>query len=303
MQLRHLRTFLAVADELHFGRAAERLFIAQSSVSAQVAALERDLGVRLLDRSSRNVDLTDAGRVVVGRAARLLADADAVAGTARRAARGEVGALTLAFVDSAAYALLPPLLRALRDHLPDVSVRLQEVSVETDLDQLHARVDLAILRDVRDVSGMEVAPLLVERLVAAVPRTHALAERDELAVADLDGVDLVFPHGDLAPNVHNHLRQVYASAGVDPRIAHLALQYPTVLGLVAADYGVALVPEAITILTHADIAFIPVADPAATSTLSICRVDRASSVVASVADVARAVVDDLADPITVAATR
>lgn len=274
MQQRHLESFVAVAEELHFGRAAERLFVAQSSVSAHVSALEGDLRARLFDRTSRHVSLTSAGEVLLGHARRLLADTEEAARDVRRASRGEVGVVHLAFVDSAAYALLPAVLPALRARVPDVVVRLREVSVETDLDQLPAAVDVAILRDVRAVEGMTPRLRVVERLVAAVPVHHPLAERERLRVADLEEVDLVLPHGGLAPNVHNHLRQVCAAAGVTPRVSQVALQYPTMVGLVAAGFGVALVPEPITMLARPDVVYLEVADVAATTTLVVLSSDR-----------------------------
>jgi DNA-binding transcriptional LysR family regulator len=267
VELRHLRYFVAVAEELHFGRAAQRLHVAQSSLSKQVQALEADVGVALLSRTSRRVELTAAGATFLRRARRILAQADDAARDARRAARGEIGRLTIAFVDSAAYALLPPLLRRLHEQLPEVRVALREVSVETDLDRLHQIVDLAVLRDVVDVEEMDLRPLLIERLVAAVPVDHPVARTAALGLDELAGVDLVLPHHDLAPNVHDHLRAVFAAVGVRPRVAQQALQYPTVLGLVAAGYGVALVPEAITSLAPTGVAYRPVTDPHATTTL------------------------------------
>jgi DNA-binding transcriptional LysR family regulator len=267
LELRHLRYFVAVAEELHFGRAAERLHVAQSSLSTQVRALERNVGAQLLERTSRRVELTAAGRVLLDQARTVLASVEAAATDARRAAAGELGELVLAFVDSAAYALLPPVLRELHDRLPDVRVGLREVSVETDLDRLHHTVDLAVLRDVRAVEGMALRPLIVEDLVAAVPSDHALAQRDRLPLSALAGVGLVLPHHDLAPNVHDHLRAVFATAGVRPQVTQQALQYPTVLGLVAAGYGVALVPAAITALAPAGVTYVPVTDEHATTTL------------------------------------
>lgn len=267
MELRHLQYFVAVAEELHFGRAAQRLHVAQSSLSKQVQALEADVGVALLRRTSRRVELTAAGAVFLERARRILAQTHDAAHHARRAARGEVGRLTIAFVDSAAYALLPPLLRRLHEQLPEVHVALREVSVETDLDRLHDSVDLAVLRDVVSVEGMDLRPLLVERLVAAVPADHPVARVAAVGLDTLAGVDLVLPHRDLAPNVHDHLRTVFAAVGVRPRVAQEALQYPTVLGLVAAGYGIALVPRAITALAPAGVAYRPVTDQHATTTL------------------------------------
>jgi len=294
MNLDNLRAFVTVAEELHFGRAAERLFLAQSSVSTQVKRLEQDLDTRLFDRTSRSVTLTRPGEVMLDRARRLLAEVQTAERDVRRATRGEVGVLDLGFVDSAAYVLLPILLRLLHDRVPGMDVRLTEVSVETDLDKLHTGVDLAILRDVTTVEGMTPRCRLVERLVGAVPAGHDLADRPYLRLADLADVDLVFPHGDLAPNVHGHLRQVCAGAGVTPRVAHVALQYPTMLGLVAAGYGVALVPAAVEHLELPKVTYVPFVDETATSVLVVASTDdRAGPLVESAVDHAASVADRL----------
>ncbi len=294
MDLDHLRSFLTVAEELHFGRAAERLFLSQSSVSTRVKQLEQELDTRLFDRTSRSVTLTQPGELLVGRARRLLAEVETAERDVRRATRGEVGVLELAFVDSAAYVLLPILLRLLHDQVPGMDVRLSEVSVETDLDELHRRVDLAILRDAVQVEGMTPRTRLVERLVGAVPSGHELADRPYLRLADLADVDLVFPHGELAPNVHDHLRQVCAGAGVTPRVAHVALQYPTMLGLVAAGYGVALVPAAVEHLRLPKVSYVPFVDQTATSVLVVASADeRAGPLVESAVGHATSVADRL----------
>lgn len=197
----------------------------------------------------------------------MLAHAEAATVDARRAARGEVGQLDIAFVDSAAYALLPPILRRLDERLPDVHVTLREVSVETNLDELHDAVDLAVLRDVRAVAGMQLHTLLDERLVAAVPADHSLAAATRLRLVDLAGVGIVLPRHELAPNVHDRLREIFAAAGVRPHVTQQALQYPTVLGLVAAGYGVALVPAAVSALAPTGVTYVPVADSHATTEL------------------------------------
>lgn len=234
--------------------------MAQLSLSKQIQALERDVGAQLLTRTIRRVELTAAGEVFFTHARQLLDRVDAATLEARRAARGEVGQLDIAFVDSAAYALLPPILRQLHERLPDVNVTLREVSVETNLDELHDAVDLAMLRDVRAVAGMRLHTLLDERLVAAVPADHPLAAATRLRLADLTGVGVVLPRYELAPNVHDRLREIFAAAGVRPHVTHQALQYATVLGLVAAGYGVALVPAAVSALAPTGVRYVPVAD-------------------------------------------
>ena len=182
MELRHLRYFRAVAEELHFGRAAERLHIAQPPLSQQIRQLERELDVSLFIRSTRKVELTPAGHAYLKRAVAVLDAVDDAGQQARRIALGVEGQLTIGCVGSATYSLLPRLVRALRDELPHVEISVRgEMLAPAQLDALLAGdVDIALLRPPVEDSDIRCELLRRDRLIAALPADHPLASRDQL---------------------------------------------------------------------------------------------------------------------------
>lgn len=267
--LRRLAAFVTVAEECHFRRAAERLHLAQPVLSRQIQQLEREVGVQLLTRTTRQVSLTDAGAVLLDAARRILHDTDMAVDRSRRAASGDVGWLTLGFVDSAAFTLLPKLLRRLGTHHPEVAVDLRELSTEPQLEALHSDVDVGVLREVDAAEGLEVRLLLRERLCAALPRDHRLASEPTLALTDLAEEEFVlFPRHEV-PRVYDHLISICDQAGFRPTERTHALQYTTLLALVATGYGVSLVPAAAREVCRGDVALIPLSDDHATSKLSL----------------------------------
>jgi DNA-binding transcriptional LysR family regulator len=267
--LGRLAAFVAVAEECHFRRAAERLHLAQPVLSRQIQQLERDVGVQLLTRTTRQVSLTDAGAVLLDDARRLLHDADMAVGRASRAASGDLGRLTLGFVDSAAFVLLPRLLRRFVAHHPEVVTELRELSTERQLEALHGDVDVAVLREVDAADDLEVQLLLRERLCAALPRDHRLAGEPSLALADLADEEFVlFPRHEV-PRVYDHLIALCQQSGFRPAERTHALQYTTLLALVATGYGVSLVPAAVSEVCRRDVVLIALSDDHAISRLSL----------------------------------
>lgn len=272
MELRHLRSFIAVAEELHFSRAARRLHIEQPALSQQIRQLERELGTRLFERTTRRVELTVPGRVLLDRARRVTDAADRSMADTRRAARGQLGWLVIGFVDSAAYGLLPPVLRELRRHAPDLSLELRELSTEAQLAGLLDDIDAGIVRDVDEFDGLDVTPLLTERLVVAVPAAHLLSGRDRVRLAELADEPFVSFPRERVPIIHDRLVELCrTTGGFQPQIAHHALQYPTMIGLVAAGYGVALVPDSLRVFRHGGVRYVALADDGAVSRLSLAR--------------------------------
>jgi DNA-binding transcriptional LysR family regulator len=272
MELRLVRAFVAVADELHFGRAAARLHIAQPALSQQIKQLEAARGTALFARTSRRVELTGPGAAFLPQARKLLDDAELAAERVRRAASGQAGWLTLGFVDSAAYSMLPPLLRRLREELPQVHVELRELATEPQLEALHDEIDLGIVRAVDagvTAAGLAVDPLLREPLVAALPGGHPLAGRRLIDLADLSGDAFVLFPRDRVPLVHDHLVHVCRVSGFSPQVGQHALQYPTMLALVSAGYGVALVPASLRVLRHWDLAYARLRDRHATTQVAL----------------------------------
>src|SRR5215208_2490915 len=186
MELRHLRYFIAVAETLHFGRAAAGLGIAQPPLSQQIQKLEGELGVRLLNRTKRTVKLTDPGRVFLAEARRTVAQAARAADSARRASRGEVGWLAVGFVGSATYSLLPPLLRRFHRRNAGVELSLRELTTAQQLEALHRNeIDVAILRTPAPDPRVVTAVLVEEEFVVALPDSHRLAASRRVALKDL----------------------------------------------------------------------------------------------------------------------
>lgn len=244
MELRHLRYFRAVAEELHFGKAAERLHIAQPPLSQQIRRLEAELNVSLFTRSTRRVELTAAGQTYLTRAIAILDAVDDAGRQARRVAYGAEGHLTIGCVGSATYSLLPRLVRALRDELPHVEISIRgEMLAPAQLDALLAGdIDLALLRP--PVPHLDIAyeTLRRDRLIVALPADHPLAQQLSLGVDELKGQDFVAHVGGGRSVMGARLAAVCADAGFTPRIRHEVSETSTLVTLVAAGLGVAIVP-------------------------------------------------------------
>ncbi|TYC08956.1 LysR family transcriptional regulator [Actinomadura syzygii] len=272
MELRQLRYFVAVAEHLGFGRAAKHLHLAQQSLSQQIGALERDLGVRLFDRDTRGTRLTDAGRVFLPEARAVLARADAAASVARRAGRGEIGRLDLAFLTSTANYMLPPVVKALRERFPDLELTTHNVPI----DEL-----VAGLRDGRFDAGFTRPPLVpdlatrvltTEPVCAVLPAGHPLAGRAELRLADLADEDWVLSRRGSWPPWHDKYDRDFAAAGFTPRVVQRADGAANLLGLVAAGVGVTRLARSANSIRRGGVVFVPLAG------------DRADTVVAWLPD-------------------
>jgi DNA-binding transcriptional LysR family regulator len=245
MDLHQLRCFVAVAEELHFGRAAQRLAMLPSALGRHVRMLEEDLGTRLLARTTRNTTLTDDGTLLLDEARALLADADALA--ARFQARGRSGSVTLRVgaIDTAAAGLVPMVLHDFRGKRPDVTVRLLEEKTIRLLPRLlSGRLDLAFVRppETRD-RRLEFLFLFHETAVVAVPAGHPLAHREAVRIADLAEEKLIVPERRSRPHSHDLTIKLFAEAGLSARIAQVAEEKQTIVNLVAADLGIAIVPR------------------------------------------------------------
>lgn len=257
MELRHLRYFRAVAEELHFGRAAERLHMAQPPLSQQIRQLERELGLDLLARSTRRVELTPAGEAYLRRTVAILDAVDDAGRQARRVADGSEGRLAIGCVGSATYSLLPRLVRALRDALPgvDVSVRGEMLAPAQIAAVLAGEIDLALLRPPVEQRGVRTETLRRDRLIAALPDGHRLARRDDVEVADLRDEEFVAHAGHGRSMMHSLLDAVCADAGFVPRVRHEVQETSTLVTLVAAGLGVAIVPEPTAALDIAGVCY------------------------------------------------
>lgn len=261
MELRQLRYFTAVAEELSYSRAAARIHISQPSLSRQVAALEGEIGVALLDRDKHRVSLTAAGQAYLERARELLVGLDQAADLARRTAQGQVGRLALGFGGSAAYTLMPAVLRRFRARYPEVEVTLQQLPLTAQLDALReGRVDVGFLLLPVDDPAVRTERLMRDRLVAAVPSDHALARRREVALRSLsDEAFVAFPReGGLG--YRDRMVELCLKAGFTPRIVREAAPLESIVGFVASGAGIALLPAMAQRLRVADVLYVPISE-------------------------------------------
>lgn len=252
MRFRRLVYFVAVADELSFTRAAERLHMAQPPLSQQIALLEKELGATLFDRSRRAVRLTAAGAALLPEARRLLADLDDTARLVRRVAQGSVGRLAVGFVPSAINGALSDLLRAFRSGHPDVELALRERAPDALLRAVHDRsLDLAVLYLPVDEPDLAHRWLASEELLLALPDHHPAAAAPRVALADVADEPFVLPEQHDVPGLHAAVHAAFADAGVTPHIAQRGVWLmQTVLGLVAAGIGLAVVPASVATLNR-----------------------------------------------------
>ena len=263
-ELSQLRCFAAVAEELHFGRAAARLNMTQPPLSRQVQLLEHALGVGLFERTSRSVKLTPAGRAFHAEARRILDLAEGAGLAAKRVARGEAGSVTIGFTAAASYGFLPRLIAAARAEMPEVDLALKEMVTADQTEALSSgRIDLGLLRPPIDRrGGAEAVCVARERLMLAVPRGHALAAGREAAIRDLDRQPLIMYSPVEGRYFYDLLAGLFQAAGVAPdHVQHIS-QAHTMLALVGAGIGVALVPEAARSLRFEGVVLRPLRLPA-----------------------------------------
>jgi len=262
IELRQLRYFVTVADELHFGRAAKRLHMTQPPLSQTIFALEDMLGSALFERNRRGVALTAAGAALLPEARRLLAQAGELPGLVKRAAFGETGKLVLAFVSSADYSVLPPLLRAYRAAYPQVQITLQEATSDLQLEGLlDGRIDAGLLiPPLPDKAKAELDYLSVlnEPLILASPAD--LPELRGQHAANLRSLPplplIIFPRA-ISPGLYDAILAVFRAAGITPAIEQEAIQMQTIVSLVSAGMGIALVPQSVGNLRRPGVEYRP----------------------------------------------
>lgn len=248
VELRLWRQFVAVAEELHFGRAARRLHMTQPPLTQGIAQLERLLAVRLFERSKRSVELTTAGAALLAPARELLARAQALPAQARAAAGGEVGRLRIAFVSTVGFAQLPQWLRRWRAQQPQVQMELIEATGDVQLEALaRGDVDAGFMLHSPGFAPTGLHHLAVARepLVLALPEAHPLAGAPRLALAAVLQEPLVLFPRRIVPSLHDAILGMYHAAGREPRIAQEAIQMQTIVNLVSGGLGLAWVPESV----------------------------------------------------------
>ena len=256
MDLRQMRYFVAVAEELHFGRAAQRLRIAQPALSRQIQALEKDLLVQLLFRNRRRVQITPAGQVFLERARLILARSDEAVLAAQRAGGGVSGALNLGFVGSATYDVLPGVLRDFLRAAPHVDLTLSEMTVHAQIEALtEKRIDIGLLRLPPKTEGLVFRTIAREPLYVALPRTHHLSKFPALKLAALAGEPFVLYPDHPRPSWTEFVIGLCQQAGFRPLVVQRTVEIQTTLSLVAAGIGVSIVPKCIGNLQRKDVVF------------------------------------------------
>ena len=264
MELRHLRYFVAVAEERHFGRAAARLHIAQPPLSQQIRRFEAELGEPLLYRTTRSVELAPAGEVLLERAREILAAVDAAIDDARRAARGEYGRLAVGFTGSSTYELLPALAAALRRELPGVVLDLRgELLTPAQVARLvDGRLDLGLLRPPVRERDLSLEVLRSEPLVAVLPESHPLADAEAVALERLEHEPFVTYPSHFRSVLHDAVEDACAAHGFKPLAAHEVAETATLVSFVAAGLGVSLVPASVRNMTVQGAVYRPLAGDA-----------------------------------------
>lgn len=249
IELRQLRYFLAVAEEMHFGRAAKKLHMTQPPLSQTIQSLEANLGTPLFTRSTRSIALTSAGHALIPEARRLLAQAQSLPQLAQRAASGETGYLSLAFVSIADYSVLPPFLREFRQRYPKVRIELREATSDVQLQLLeNAEIDAGLLIPPipeKLAASLAHQKVLSEPLILAVPETYAM-RKDAASLHSYKDLPLIIFPRKIAPALYDTIFACFRAEGLTPTIGQEAIQMQTIVGLVSAGMGIALVPQSVS---------------------------------------------------------
>ncbi len=250
MELRHLRYFIAVAEELHFGKAAERLHMAQPPLSIQINNLEKELGVPLFHRNNRNVKLTKAGELFLHESRKVLERLDYAQNIARSAHRGEIGRLVVAFIGSANYDLIP-LMKKYRDRFPKVEIILRQIYTPDQITELEdGTIDIGIMRPPTPRDSLNFQVIRRERWVAALPEDHPLlALGNPLPIRSLHNQPIIlYPRSVVGPSFYDAVINLCHEAGFSPNIVYEAPEMQTAIALTAAGLGIAIVPNSIQYL-------------------------------------------------------
>jgi DNA-binding transcriptional LysR family regulator len=271
IELRHLRYFITVAEELHFGHAAQRLHMAQPPLSQQIKQLETLLGFQLFERTKRSVELTEAGLVFLSESRNLLKQLDQAVETGRQVSRGEQGQLVLGFVSSAAYNVLPELLRAFRAEVPQVRLELHELPTTQQVQGLQAgKIDVGLLRPPVEDKTLNLRVIKREPMVVALPEAHPLSgspseqtpEQTQIELASLAQEPFILFPRLLSPRAYDQIISLCQQAGFSPNVVQEAMQMQTIVSLVAGGMGIAIVPISLQNMQRTGVVYKPLVEPA-----------------------------------------
>jgi DNA-binding transcriptional LysR family regulator len=244
MELRQIRSFLSVAETLHFGRTAELIHLSQPALSLQIRALEEEVGVRLLERNRRKTTLTAAGLTFRDDAAGVVSQLDQAIRRARLAADGKLGLLRIGFISTAGNEIVPNLVRRFRESNPEVVFSLRNILTTDQIQMLSAgSLDIGFLRlPIAEHPELEVVAVHRERFVVVTPLSHKLATRKRVALHELSGQDFVMYERSYAPGFHDLIFGMLRDAGVVPNVCQTAGQMPTLISLVDSGMGISILP-------------------------------------------------------------
>jgi DNA-binding transcriptional LysR family regulator len=286
--LRQLRYFAAVAEELHFGRAAERLGMAQPPLTQQIQKLEEALGYRVFSRQSRKTTLTDAGAVLLAETTRILRDVDLAIEHTRQAGRGDTGQLTIGTPPSVMLTRLPGVIRKYRERFPAVRFVLREASTSAIAEGLLAgAIDVGFLREVGECRALPIEPILRESIVAVLPSAHPLAKAPRLRLRQLAKEPFVLFPRQVGAAFYDKMISFCVDAGFTPRVVQEATQWQSVVTFVETGLGVSIAPAAVQRFRWKGVTFRPLAG--LETGVSVCWQNaRDSAAIASFLKMARA---------------
>jgi len=280
MELHSLRYFVAVAEELHFNRAAARLHITQPALSRQIRLLEEELGITLLRRTKRTVELTEAGAAFLSEVRKALQQIESAIQVAQRAARGEIGSLRIAFTASSMHTVLPRILQQFRTHHPKVKLDMTELCTLDQIEALRSEtVDVGLLHPPIDASFLTLHPLPGEKLVLALPEIYPLAQQKQLPLKALAAEPFILHPRYEGPVLYDQILNLCRQAGFEPHIVHEEIKQQTRIGLVAAGIGMSFVPESAQQSSLSGVSYCAIAGEAPTLQLAAAwRTDHVSPV-------------------------
>ncbi|WP_150459975.1 LysR family transcriptional regulator [Nesterenkonia ebinurensis] len=245
MEIRQLRYFAAVAEELHFGRAAERLHISQAPLSAQIQKLEREIGHQLFYRTTRSVSLTSQGHEFYERCSNIIGEIDEITSGLHLIAKGKAGDLHIGFVSSASYGLIPQAVRRFRELAPDVNLHLEPMTSGEQAEKLReGQLELGIVRGEHKVPGLSEERIFTEEIVACLPGDHRLTTQPEVSPAQLTKEPLIFFPPREMPGYASEIQAIFAGLPF-PQVYTRIIQQENALGLVAAGLGFTLLSDSV----------------------------------------------------------
>jgi DNA-binding transcriptional LysR family regulator len=259
MELRHLRYFVAVAEELHFNRAAERLHIAQPPLSQQIKHLETELGVALFERrTKRHIRLTAAGQVFLQTAYQILAQLEQGVHDTQRTGRGQTGKLSIGFTSPAIYDLLPVILQKFRHRFPDIELALQELTTTQQEEALtNQQIQLGFCHPPLKDASLQLESISHEPLVVALPDSHPLAAQTTISINSLMQESFILFPRHLGPGLYDQIIHFCRQANFSPMVMQQAIQMQTIIGLVSAGMGISLVPASLQKLQRDRVVYRP----------------------------------------------